>query len=680
MNLLYYLAEANIYLGVFYLAYRLFLTKETYYQLTRVYLLFGCVVSFILPVLQIGALKPVETAVTKTINYTIPQKVATNNEDQEFYMSQQMAQVPLNDPAIKDAPVVKSNPEVVKQPLTLQDYLLYIYLAGATVLFLMLIAKLYALFRLIRNASGIDQDNHKLVYLPESNAAFSFFNYLFIGNDVQGADTIIRHELVHIRQKHSVDIVFLELLKIINWFNPFVYLLQNSLKTVHEYIADEQTAAYETNAIAYSSFLVNNAYGAYGSSITHSFLNHNLLKKRIIMLNQRRSGSLARLKYLVTLPICALLLCASTLAFSKTYGYIDLDPAKNAFSKHPSNHIINAGSALTTKSHLPVKEDILNNIPQQNADLVTAKKDKQDAVIPSSGLKNSAIARTDSSQDYNLSGFKRVYENMMFDHVANASDLNYYTMKGYYEGGERVVKGGIVVIGYTITDEHKLSDIKVVKSTNNDLNPFVIRNFRSYNGEVGDTPGPHTFLINYSTHGHTEKEDAIMCRQNGYENHLTIAIGSYLPVKNDTPESNTVSATADNPDAIFRSDLNKFYKNLKSTIKYPVDELEKSRSGEVNALFSVDTNHKIQYVEINSSPSETMSNEVINALKSNTSLNIFKPGSQYVIPVFFQAGNTSPRPFTTGRSVSYNPKGVDIPGDQTIWSMDVVSINNYIKK
>ncbi|MBC7401098.1 MAG: hypothetical protein H7289_14255, partial [Mucilaginibacter sp.] len=305
MNWLYYLAEANLYLGVFYLAYCLFLTKETYYQLTRVYLLFACVASFTLPVLQIGALKPVEAAVTTTASYTLPEYTAP----QGF------------------TPIITA-PVAIEHHLTVDDYLMYIYLAGACIVFLMLMLKLFTLFKLIANAKRIERDKHKLVYLPQTNVAFSFFNYLFIGAEAEGANTIIRHELVHIRQKHSVDIVFLELLKVISWFNPFIYLLQNSLKTVHEYIADEQTAAYETDALTYSSFLVNNAYGAGGSSITHSFFNYNLLKKRIVMLNQKRSGNLARLKYLVTVPVCAGLLCASTLAFSKTYGWVDIDPAK----------------------------------------------------------------------------------------------------------------------------------------------------------------------------------------------------------------------------------------------------------------------------------------------------------------------------------------------------------------
>jgi hypothetical protein len=152
---------------------------------------------------------------------------------------------------------------------------------------------------------------------------------------------------VHIRQKHSADIVFIELIKIINWFNPLIYLLQISLKTIHEYIADEQTAAQESDALSYSSFLVSNAYGLNGSPLAHSFFNYNLLKKRIIMLNQKRSGKLARLKYLVAVPISAGLLCASTLVFSKSYGFIDLMPNQQVDNPTLANaHIVPADTVV----------------------------------------------------------------------------------------------------------------------------------------------------------------------------------------------------------------------------------------------------------------------------------------------------------------------------------------------
>ena len=308
MNWLYYLAEANLYLCVFYLAYCVFLVKETHYQLTRAYLLLSCIMAFVLPVLQVGALRPEVIDNAPAVSYLVTQS------------SQYVAPSSLI-----SAPVTPAAPAFTV------DYLWLVYVVGAVVVLLLLAIKLYSVFRLTRN-NKTKLGGYKMVHLKDTDVAFSFFNYLFIGTRAVGSDTIITHELVHIRQKHSADIMFLEMLKVICWFNPCIYLLQNSLKTVHEYIADEQTAAREADAFTYSSFLVNNAYGAGGSSITHSFFKYNLLKKRIIMLNQQRSGKLARLKYLIALPVCASLLCASTLAFSKTYGWIVIAPAEKVIS------------------------------------------------------------------------------------------------------------------------------------------------------------------------------------------------------------------------------------------------------------------------------------------------------------------------------------------------------------
>ena len=307
MSWLHYLIEANIYLGVFYLCYCLFLNRDTHYTLGRVYLIFSCVIAFILPLTQLSILKPVipEIEIVEPVN--------------------QVTAIPVNVQQIKlGAPV---------QHFSFDDAMVFLYITGAVIAFLTLLFRLHKLYILTRNNHSLYQDRYKLINLNDENTAFSFFNYLFIGSNVPQAETVIAHEMVHIRQKHSIDIIFLEILKVINWFNPFIYLAQRSLKTIHEYIADEQTAAQEQDAITYSSFLLNNAYGIQGASIAHSFFNYNLLKKRIIMLNKNRSGKLARLKYLAALPLCAGMLCTSTLVFSKDYGLIDLAPRKGAASK-----------------------------------------------------------------------------------------------------------------------------------------------------------------------------------------------------------------------------------------------------------------------------------------------------------------------------------------------------------
>jgi hypothetical protein len=275
------------------------LSRETHYTLNRVYLLFSCLVSFALPVLQLGFLKSGQ-----------PQAAIA------------VIQMPVNTLAAAANPVHAAAPP----HFTWQDGIIYLYLAGALVLAMLLVVKLVRLLLLTRRQPIAGKNTYKLVEISNSVTAFSFFSTIFIGAETGNRETIIRHELVHVRQKHSVDIMLLEFFRMVNWFNPIVYLLQNSLKAVHEYIADEKTASIETDMLAYSTFLVNNAYGISGPSVAHSFFNKNLLRQRIIMLHQKRSGNLARLKYLSILPVCAGLLCISTLAFSKSYGWVILAP------------------------------------------------------------------------------------------------------------------------------------------------------------------------------------------------------------------------------------------------------------------------------------------------------------------------------------------------------------------
>jgi hypothetical protein len=311
MKWLHYLLEVNFYIAVFYLGYLLVLRRETHYTLNRVYLLLTVLISFVAPLLQLGILRPTE----KPVNLILKP-------------------VALHFTTI-------SIPATPGESLfSLPGGLWYGYLAGVLVTALLLLIKLSRLVQLAGTGKMNSCEGYKLIHLKEEGTAFSFFGYLFIGPGMQSTQTILAHELVHIRQKHSLDIVFLELLKIVNWFNPFIYLLQRSIRTVHEYIADERAADLSADRVAYSSFLVENAYGLNGPILTNSFFNYNLLKRRIIMLNQKRSGNLARLKYLLIVPVSIGLLCVSTLAFSKDYGVIDLLPGATAFSRTGNSIIV----------------------------------------------------------------------------------------------------------------------------------------------------------------------------------------------------------------------------------------------------------------------------------------------------------------------------------------------------
>ena len=439
MNWLNYLIEANLYLAIFYAGYYLFLSNETHYTLNRIYLLLSCIASFIIPLIQIGLLKPAEPVI--------------NGAGSAFQ---------------RRAVMVNTMPGNMAHHFTLQDGIITIYLLGAGILLLMLLFKVYQLIKLVGNSKYEQDSGYKLVYLNDSITAFSFFNYLFIGAKAEGVETIITHELVHIRQKHSIDIIFIELIKIINWFNPFIYLLQHSLKALHEYIADEHTALLETDALTYSSFLVNNAYGLSGTSITHSFFNYNLLKKRIIMLNQKRSGNLARLKYLLAVPICAGLLCLSTLTFSKNYALVDLAP------RH--KNVLKVGKqADTTVKQLPpppapqvdAKEHKMP--PPPSTLLIDTQKYKMPPPPPAPPVISVQLLPPPpppcDSAYANLVNY--LYKSLQYPADANAN-------KTY----------GVVLAEFTLDKYHKISDVKIINGIGHGCDEEVVGLLKSYTESI----------------------------------------------------------------------------------------------------------------------------------------------------------------------------------------------------
>lgn len=585
MNWLHYLLEANIYLAVFYAGYCLFLNKETYYGLNRAYLLITTVAAFVLPVIQVGALKPADKVIQQT--YTT------------------IVQAP--NPAVA-AINVTYQPAV--SHFTLQDAIWYLYIIGVAIMTLMVVIKIAKLISMIKASDKTLAGSYRLIRIEGSNTAFSFFNYLFIGTKTAGSDTIIRHEMVHIRQKHSADILFIELLRIVNWFNPIIYLLQISLKTLHEYIADEQTAAQGTDALAYSSFLVDNAYGLNGPAITHSFFNHNLLKKRIIMLNQQRSGNLARLKYLVAVPICAGMLCASTLAFSKTYALVDLAP------KHQ----------LLAQKQLKIAT--LDSVSK-------AQKRQQPSGIqkfpPPMIIKN---------------GYSDLF-NHLNQHIS------------YPQNELKANIQGLVTVGFNVNPKGKISDIDIIKNSQREaFDQQALQAFKSYSGTLNETVGKHKVIIYFCTdyYGFIETPEAAELKAPGYDlNLMILGMHKYPTTK---PKADKKAAVVQTPvqindatklppppppappvkdAAIEKSsspDLSEFYKYVGKHVRYPAIDRNNRIGGRVIASVEV-IDGKFTNPQISRGVETIMDGEVLRVIKAYDGTLDLKNGT-YVIPISFQ--------------------------------------------
>ena len=306
MDWLYYLLEANLYLLVFYGFYRLFLYNETFYNSNRYYLLFTSLLAFIIPVLQLGFLKPVPT----DHNVAFPPPV--------LYTKAQLAEM-----------AARSS----QGNFDFTGYLYPIYLIIALGFAIKLGFAIFKIIKLWLKATKKNTGAFTLIELEHEASAFSFFNLLFINPNLAQKQTVVAHEMVHIKQKHSLDVLFFELLQIICWFNPIIPLLKKDIQLLHEYIADEQTANTSMQKHEYAMFLIENSFGIVPISLTNQIFNQSILKRRINMLNKKRTANWARLRLLLALPLAIAMLGTSTLAFAKDYGYVDLLPEKSSLQE-----------------------------------------------------------------------------------------------------------------------------------------------------------------------------------------------------------------------------------------------------------------------------------------------------------------------------------------------------------
>ena len=313
MNWLYYLLEANLYLVLFYGFYRLFLQNETFYNLNRYFLLLSTLLSFTFPVLQVGLIK-----------LSIKQNLKPIGE-------------------------ISGSIET-----TTVNWIYIFYLFIGLCFALKLSFGICNILRMWLNSKKHKAGDITLIELNGESTAFSFFNLLFIHPALADEAAVIKHEMVHIKQKHSFDVLFFELVQIICWFNPLLYFIKKDIKLLHEYIADELTTNADIQKHEYALFLIQNSFGLSAKPITNQIFNPSILKRRINMLNKKRTAGSARLRLLLVLPLAGAMLCTSTMAFTKAYGYVDLLPEKSeataTFQENPKVASIKKSNAPQVKN------------------------------------------------------------------------------------------------------------------------------------------------------------------------------------------------------------------------------------------------------------------------------------------------------------------------------------------
>ncbi|MBI9053250.1 MAG: peptidoglycan DD-metalloendopeptidase family protein [Bacteroidales bacterium] len=287
---LIYIIESSILVVVFYLFYELFLKRDTWFRFNRYFLIFGLIFSVILPLLDFSA-----------------SSIMVNSQNQ-FEFSEYF----------DIGSTVSSIEEQTVNAISNPNYILILYLLIANLFFVRFIHQIIKILKTIRANEIIAYRNKKIVLLNSNSSPFSFFNYIFINKDDYGSiesRELLLHEITHSKQLHSVDVILLELLLVLQWFNPFIYRYRLAFKEVHEYLADRGVLIANSDKISYQRLILNQIERSFSVNLTSQF-NYSLTKNRIKMMTRINSGILAKFKIILVIPFMAILLMAFTIDFS----------------------------------------------------------------------------------------------------------------------------------------------------------------------------------------------------------------------------------------------------------------------------------------------------------------------------------------------------------------------------
>lgn len=196
-----------------------------------------------------------------------------------------------------------------KAPLSLIGPMRLIWLIGAIVAALVFLFKLGKIIVIIIKSPKKKMPGYTAVFTGKEHGSYSFFNYAFFPNENVNEE-IVRHEMSHIAHHHSADILFVELMMILQWFNPFIYLYKRELQSLHEYMADRDVVATGIDKQNYMMLILQQCTAVDFSNMSNNF-SFLLTKKRIKMITQNKKAKGVVIKALLTLPLFALLLFAN---------------------------------------------------------------------------------------------------------------------------------------------------------------------------------------------------------------------------------------------------------------------------------------------------------------------------------------------------------------------------------
>jgi TonB family protein len=281
---------------VFYAIYCFFLRKESFHQFNRFYLLSALVISLLIPFAR----------------FSVPAGAKSVSNLSEIITYIQLPEITI----YAQTPSIWNISNIVWS----------IYLLGVLIFALLFLIKLIKIRSLIVQSKKNREEKYVFVEYDENIAPFSFFKYIFINSNAysqEDNESIVLHEQIHVRQRHSWDLIFMELMGIVFWFNPILLFYKRSLQVIHEYLADHRVLQQGIELGAYLNLLLRQLTLPNGWVVGHHF-NYLLTKNRFKMLKKNHYSKWAFTKVIFVLPVITLLLmlnCKSKQDESQTIKY-----------------------------------------------------------------------------------------------------------------------------------------------------------------------------------------------------------------------------------------------------------------------------------------------------------------------------------------------------------------------
>ena len=473
-------------IAVLWVAYRVLFINSNRLVFNRAFLIIALGFSLILPAagVMIGGSSPQIVSYRQSLlsgimldEVVITAEGVTINTPVEFTEGE--------DVAVATAPTAT-------QKFNIWHYIWIIYIIGAGIAALIFLIKLGKLLFIIIRSPKKKMLGYTAVFTGKEHGSYSFFNYAFFPNENVNPE-IVRHEMSHIAHHHSADILFVELMMIIQWFNPFIYLYKRELQSLHEYMADRDVVATGIDKQNYMMLILQQCTAVDFSNMSNNF-SFLLTKKRIKMITQSKKANGVVIKALLTLPLFALLLFANC----KSTGQ-DKDSAEKAETTTKNENLVTI--KLGEESYLSFNNPMEINFEgtEYTLDIKSVKKERtfefgEHEVF----VKNNRDERNSYTVTIDGAPFDITYITRMITEDSEATDdSEVYTgdveVLPEYPGGTAAIfefiqknvkypesakeKGleGRVFIQFVVEKDGSLSSFQVLRGVSDDIDAEAIR-------------------------------------------------------------------------------------------------------------------------------------------------------------------------------------------------------------